>query len=172
MRLGRDWSRNPFLWSTENRAGPSNLGNVISQILLCKQITPDFNEEELSSIVKDTQDVNKIISDLQEYMPQQELHLDKGRRVCWFTLGFRSLLQSLLFILRTNGRADGGVGYRTLGSPLAAAEPAPQERGFPVLHVSAQLSLRKDSERVVVLQALRQVATPVTILLLRANACG
>ena len=84
--VGRDWTRNTFFRSTENRAGPSNLGNVISQILLCKQITPDFNEEELSSIVKDTHDVTKIISDLQEYMPQQELHLDKGRRVAWFTV--------------------------------------------------------------------------------------
>lgn len=62
----------------ENRAGPSNLGNVISQILLCKQITPDFNEEELCSIMKDTQEIAKLINDMQEFMPQQELHLDKG----------------------------------------------------------------------------------------------
>ncbi|CAH2050257.1 unnamed protein product, partial [Iphiclides podalirius] len=56
----------------ENRAGPSNFGNVISQILLCKQITPDFNQEELCSIAKDTQDINRIVNDIQEYLPQHE----------------------------------------------------------------------------------------------------
>ncbi|XP_050666308.1 uncharacterized protein LOC126966353 [Leptidea sinapis] len=56
----------------ENRAGPSNFGNVISQILLCKQITPDFNQEELCSIAKDTQEITRIFSDIQEYLPQHE----------------------------------------------------------------------------------------------------
>lgn len=60
---------------TENRAGPSNLGNVISQILLCKQITPDFNQEELCSITKDSQEIARILQDLQEFMPQQETYL-------------------------------------------------------------------------------------------------
>lgn len=62
----------------ENRAGPSNLGNVISQILLCKQITPDFNQEELCSITKDSQEIAKILSELQEFMPQQETFLGKN----------------------------------------------------------------------------------------------
>ncbi|XP_063395222.1 uncharacterized protein LOC134680105 isoform X2 [Cydia fagiglandana] len=56
----------------ENRAGPSNFGNVISQILLCKQITPDFNQEELCSIAKDTQEITRIVTDIQEYLPQHE----------------------------------------------------------------------------------------------------
>ncbi|XP_034834824.1 uncharacterized protein [Maniola hyperantus] len=56
----------------ENRAGPSNFGNVISQILLCKQITPDFNQEELCSIAKDTQEITRIVNDIQEYLPQHE----------------------------------------------------------------------------------------------------
>lgn len=56
----------------ENRAGPSNFGNVISQILLCKQITPDFNQEELCSITKDTQEITRIVNDIQELLPQQE----------------------------------------------------------------------------------------------------
>jgi hypothetical protein len=58
--------------SAENRPGPSNLGNVISQILLCKQITPDFRQEELCSITKDSQDVRRMVQDMQEFMPQQE----------------------------------------------------------------------------------------------------
>lgn len=62
---------------TENRAGPSNLGNVISQILLCKTITPDFNEEELCSITKDSAEIARLLQDMQEYMPQQETYLGK-----------------------------------------------------------------------------------------------
>lgn len=63
--------------NTENRAGPSNLGNVISQILLCKQITPDFNQEELCSIAKDSQDIAMLLSEMQEFMPQHETYLGK-----------------------------------------------------------------------------------------------
>ncbi|KAB0801066.1 hypothetical protein PPYR_05420 [Photinus pyralis] len=62
----------------ENRAGPSNIGNVISQILLCKQITPDFNQEELCSITKDSQEISKLLKELQEYMPKQENNLERN----------------------------------------------------------------------------------------------
>lgn len=70
----------------DNRAGPSNLGNVISQILLCKQITPDFNQEELCSITKDSQDIAKLLSDMQEYTPNQETYLGKYNTWCHFYL--------------------------------------------------------------------------------------
>ncbi|XP_069671996.1 uncharacterized protein dcma isoform X1 [Periplaneta americana] len=63
----------------ENRPGPSNLGNVISQILLCKQITPDFRQEELCSITKDSQDVRKMVQDMQEFMPQQENNTERNQ---------------------------------------------------------------------------------------------
>lgn len=53
------------------------MGNVISQILLCKQITPDFNQEELCSIAKDSQEISKIIKEMQEYMPKPENNLGK-----------------------------------------------------------------------------------------------
>lgn len=59
-------------WITENRAGPSYIGNVVSQILLCKQIRPDFNEEELCSIRKDSEEIGQLITELQEFMPQSE----------------------------------------------------------------------------------------------------
>ncbi|XP_061396303.1 uncharacterized protein LOC133331932, partial [Musca vetustissima] len=62
---------------SENRAGPSNLGNVISQILLCKQITPDFNQEELCSITKDSQDIALLLSEMQEFMPKHETYLER-----------------------------------------------------------------------------------------------
>ncbi|XP_012280340.1 uncharacterized protein LOC105699713 [Orussus abietinus] len=61
----------------ESKAGPSNIGNVISQILLCKQITPDFNEEELCSIRKDSEEISALISELQEFMPQSEADTEK-----------------------------------------------------------------------------------------------
>lgn len=55
-----------------NRPGTSNFSNVISQILLCKTITPDFNAEEICSIAKDSEEIEKILQEMQEYMPQQE----------------------------------------------------------------------------------------------------
>ena len=70
--------RRPFLKNfvdfAENRAGPSNIGNVISQILLCKQIAPDFNQEEICSIAKDSQELTRIIQEIQEFLPQQDLN--------------------------------------------------------------------------------------------------
>jgi hypothetical protein len=59
---------------TENRAGPSNLGTVFSQIILCKQLAPDFNAEELRSIWKDSEDIQRLIDDLSEFMPIEESH--------------------------------------------------------------------------------------------------
>lgn len=61
-----------IMYRPENRAGPSNIGNVISQILLCKQIQPDFNQEEICSIAKDSQDLARLIQDMQEFLPQQD----------------------------------------------------------------------------------------------------
>ncbi|XP_014488942.1 PREDICTED: uncharacterized protein LOC106752058 isoform X2 [Dinoponera quadriceps] len=61
----------------ESRAGPSYIGNVVSQILLCKQIRPDFNEEELCSIRKDSEEISQLIAELQEFMPQSEADTEK-----------------------------------------------------------------------------------------------
>lgn len=61
-----------FIIDSESKAGPSNIGNVITQILLCKQITLDFNEEELASIQKDSEEIKALIAELQEFMPQSE----------------------------------------------------------------------------------------------------
>ena len=56
----------------ENRAGPSNLGSVFSQIILCKQLAPDFNAEELRSIRKDSDDIQRLVDELAEFMPMEE----------------------------------------------------------------------------------------------------
>ncbi|XP_030382803.1 uncharacterized protein LOC115630409 isoform X2 [Scaptodrosophila lebanonensis] len=53
----------------QTRTGPSNLGNVISQILLCKHINPDFQQEELCSISKDVQELTELLAELQAHMP-------------------------------------------------------------------------------------------------------
>lgn len=52
-----------------------NIGNVLSQLLLCKQITPDFHSEELNSINKDSKEIAKLVADMQEFMPKQEIYL-------------------------------------------------------------------------------------------------
>ncbi|XP_058808841.1 uncharacterized protein LOC131674272 [Phymastichus coffea] len=61
----------------ESKSGPSNISNVITQILLCKQITLDFNEEELCSIQKDSEEIAALIAELQEFMPQSEADTER-----------------------------------------------------------------------------------------------
>ncbi|KMY87418.1 uncharacterized protein LOC6730529 [Drosophila simulans] len=55
-----------------SRTAPSNLGNVISQFLLCKQINPDFQQEELCSIAKDSHELSELLEELQAHMPLTE----------------------------------------------------------------------------------------------------
>lgn len=50
---------------------------MISQILLCKQINPDFQLEELGSITKDSKEIAKVLSEMQEFMPKQEAYMGK-----------------------------------------------------------------------------------------------
>lgn len=45
--------------------------------MLCKQITPDFNHEELCSIAKDSEEIAKILKEMGEYMPKQENNVGK-----------------------------------------------------------------------------------------------
>lgn len=52
-----------------------NIGNVLSQLLLCKQINPDFHAEELNSISKDSKEIAKLLTEMQEFLPRQEIHL-------------------------------------------------------------------------------------------------
>ncbi|KAK4294726.1 hypothetical protein Pmani_032673 [Petrolisthes manimaculis] len=44
---------------------------VISQLLLCKTLQPDFQQEEICSIEKDSDDILSILKEMQDYMPQQ-----------------------------------------------------------------------------------------------------
>nr|XP_027211355.1 uncharacterized protein LOC113804678 [Penaeus vannamei] len=58
----------------ENKPGPSGMGGlgVISQLLLCKTLQPDFQQEEVCSIEKDSDDINAILKEMQDYMPQED----------------------------------------------------------------------------------------------------
>ncbi|XP_076054357.1 regulator of G-protein signaling 7-binding protein-like [Oratosquilla oratoria] len=58
----------------ENKPGPSGMGGlgVISQLLLCKSLQPDFQQEEICSIDKDMDDIGNILHEMQEYMPQED----------------------------------------------------------------------------------------------------
>ncbi|XP_075153726.1 uncharacterized protein LOC142227199 [Haematobia irritans] len=53
----------------ENRSRPTNFGNVLGQLLLCKQINPDFRSEELCSIANDINDMELLITEIQKIMP-------------------------------------------------------------------------------------------------------
>ncbi|XP_076280903.1 decima isoform X2 [Lasioglossum baleicum] len=78
LRSGDSWCQVCFGCSaSDSRTGPSNIGNVISQILLCKQITPNFHEEELCSIKKDSEEIRELINELQEFMPQSDGDIEK-----------------------------------------------------------------------------------------------
>ena len=53
------------------------LGNILSQIVLGKQVVPDFDAEEKASIEKDTREIRQIILEMAEYLPHEDP--DKGR---------------------------------------------------------------------------------------------
>lgn len=53
------------------------MGNVFGQLLLCKQITPDFKQEELCSIANDLRDIDLLTAEIQDLIPPREL-LDAG----------------------------------------------------------------------------------------------
>ena len=46
--------------------------SILSKMVLCKQLAPDFNNEEMKSIRKDIQELSSILSEMQDYLPQEE----------------------------------------------------------------------------------------------------
>lgn len=88
----------------ENRAGPSNLGTVFSQIILCKQLAPDFNAEELRSIRKDSEDIQRLIDDLSEFMPIEESHGRTNLRIFYLYLSKINFSTSISIRLETAGQ--------------------------------------------------------------------
>ena len=76
---------------------------IISQLLLCKTLQPDFQQEEICSIEKDSDEIMAILKEMQEYMPQvrikeeeeeeeKEEHIgthrkNKQQQACWLLRG-------------------------------------------------------------------------------------
>ncbi|XP_073822506.1 uncharacterized protein [Musca autumnalis] len=60
----------------EHRSRPTNIGNVLGQLLLCKQIAPDFNQEELNSIMNAIKDIKTLQKELQKYITQDEFQIN------------------------------------------------------------------------------------------------
>ncbi|XP_034948597.1 uncharacterized protein [Chelonus insularis] len=90
-----------------SKSGPSNIGNVISSILLCKPITPNFNEEELCSIRKDSSEISALVAELQEFMPQSEADIEKSI----------ALQDGCAGTIRTNGARKGNRWDNRSGNP-------------------------------------------------------
>jgi hypothetical protein len=74
-----------LVYFVENRIGTQNIGNVLGQLLLCKQFNPDFHAEELNSITKDSKEIAKLLAEMQEFLPRQEAYLG-GWGWSWFML--------------------------------------------------------------------------------------
>uniref|UniRef100_T1JDD8 Syntaxin N-terminal domain-containing protein n=1 Tax=Strigamia maritima TaxID=126957 RepID=T1JDD8_STRMM len=55
----------------ETKPGPSGMC-VLNQLVLCNPFAPDFTDEEIHSIDRDTQEIGSIITEMQEFMPREE----------------------------------------------------------------------------------------------------
>ena len=55
---------------------PAGAVAMLSQIVLCHPVKPDFNAEEKVSIEKDTREMRHIIAEMAECMPKEDP--DKG----------------------------------------------------------------------------------------------
>lgn len=53
-----------------NRPGPSGM-SVLGQIIMF-QFAPDFTQEELTNIDRDTEEVGHLVAEMQEFMPKEE----------------------------------------------------------------------------------------------------
>ena len=63
--------------SSETRPNaPAGAVAMLSQIVLCHPVKPDFNAEEKVSIEKDTREMRQIIAEMAECMPKEDP--DKG----------------------------------------------------------------------------------------------
>uniref|UniRef100_A0A1I8QCC6 Uncharacterized protein n=1 Tax=Stomoxys calcitrans TaxID=35570 RepID=A0A1I8QCC6_STOCA len=68
----------------ENRSRPTNFGNVLGQLLLCKQINPDFRQEELCNIENSVNVIESLIAEVESYIPQpQGLIGDEGKSLSY-----------------------------------------------------------------------------------------
>ena len=70
----------PFLF-TDNRQASHALSNVFSQLVLGKSMKPDFNAEETASVQKDKREIQKIVQEMAEYLPQEDPEKGTNRKL-------------------------------------------------------------------------------------------
>eukprot|EP00095_Tigriopus_kingsejongensis_P011098 maker-scaffold268_size230776-snap-gene-1.26 protein:Tk11098 transcript:maker-scaffold268_size230776-snap-gene-1.26-mRNA-1 annotation:"conserved hypothetical protein" len=56
----------------DNKPTAHGLGSVLSQIVICKSMKPDFNVEEKISIEKDRREIRQIIDEMAECLPKED----------------------------------------------------------------------------------------------------
>ena len=56
------------------------MSNVFSQLVLGKSMKPDFNAEETASVQKDKREIQKLVREMAEYLPQEDP--EKGNIIC------------------------------------------------------------------------------------------
>ena len=67
------------VFSESKTTTTQGLGNILSQIVLGKQVVPDFDAEEKLSIEKDTREIRQIVLEMAEYLPYEDP--DKGKAI-------------------------------------------------------------------------------------------
>ena len=61
-----------FLHVPDTKQTSHALSNVFSQLVLGKSMKPDFNAEETASVQKDKREIQKIVQEMAEYLPQED----------------------------------------------------------------------------------------------------
>ena len=73
-----------FLHVPDTKQTSHALSNVFSQLVLGKSMKPDFNAEETASVQKDKREIQKIVREMAEYLPQEDP--EKGIYIMIFTM--------------------------------------------------------------------------------------
>ena len=60
------------LFILDSRQTSHALSNVFSQLVLGKSMKPDFNAEETASVQKDKREIQKLVREMAEYLPQED----------------------------------------------------------------------------------------------------
>ncbi len=67
-----------MMFLAETKPPANGIGSVLSQIVLCKSMKPDFNAEEKVSIEKDTRELRIIIGEMAECLPKEDPEKGEG----------------------------------------------------------------------------------------------
>ena len=103
-----------YFLSPETKPTPhGGIGSVLTQIVLCKSMKPDFNAEEKVSIEKDKRELRQIISDMAECLPKEDP--DKGEKEYSWRRE-QSLMKDILFCKVYNNERRACTQYTSKGN--------------------------------------------------------